>query len=185
MTASRKSLAFAKGWFIFRKPDFLIAPCGEGVPVLLLASLGWVASWPFIFASLGPTAYEILEQPRLKSARPYNVIAGHFVALGTGWISLLAFHARSSPSVSLAGFVPPPRLAAAVLAVVLTTFVTLAIRASQPAALATTLLVSLGSMQTARDAVAIIVSVLILVAVGEPLRRWRAEAARRHELAKQ
>jgi hypothetical protein len=71
-----------------------------------------------------------------------------------------------------------------VLAVLLTTFITLAIRASQPAALATALLVSLGSMQSGRDAVAIIVSV-ILAAIGEPLRRWRAATGRKHELARQ
>lgn len=170
---------------MFRKADFLIAPCGEAVLILLLAALGWVARWPFVFASLGPTAYEMLEQPRLKSARTYNVIAGHFVALGAGWIGLLAFHARSSPSVSLAGSVAPARLGAAVVAVLLTTFVTLSIRASQPAALSTALLVSLGSMQTGRDAVAIIISVMVLTAIGQPLRRWRAEAARKHELAKQ
>lgn len=170
---------------MFRKRDFLIAPCGEGVLILLLAALGWVTRWPLIFASLGPTAYEMLEQPRLKSARTYNVIAGHFVALAAGWIALWVFHARSSPGVSLGGFVAPARVGAAVLAVFLTTFVTLAIRASQPAALAAALLVSLGSMQRHRDAVAIVISVLILAAVGEPVRRWRAEAARKHELARQ
>jgi len=170
---------------LLRKRDFLVAPAGEGALILVLAALSWIARWPFVFASLGPTAYEMVEQPGLKSARPYNVIAGHLVALGAGWIALLVFHARSSPSVSLAGSVVPARLGAAVLAVLLTTFVTLALRASQPAALSTALLVSLGSMQTGRDAVAIVISVLILAAIGEPLRRWRTEAAREHQLARQ
>lgn len=170
---------------MLEKRDLLIAPCGEALLILVLAALGWVARWPFIFASLGPTAYEMIEQPRMKSARPYNVIAGHLAALGAGWIALLVFHARSSPSVSLAGFVAPARLNAGVLAVLLTTFITLAIRASQPAALSTALLVSLGSMQTPRDAVAIVISVLILTAIGELLRRWRAGVAVKHKLARQ
>lgn len=168
-----------------RKKDFLIAPLGEGVLILLLAILGWATRWPFVFASLGPTAYEIVEQPRLQSARSYNVIAGHFVALAAGWIALWVFHARAAPTATLEGFVVGPRLWASLLAVILTTFVTLAIRASQPAALSTTLLVTLGSMQTPRDAVAIVISVLMLAAVGEPLRRWRAQAGMRHELARQ
>jgi hypothetical protein len=50
---------------------------------------------------------------------------------------------------------------------------TLILKAGQPAALATTLLVSLGSMQTLRDAVAIAAGVVIITIVGEPVRRFR------------
>lgn len=78
-----------------------------------------------------------------------------------------------------AGFVAALRMWAAILSAVLTTLVTLALCVSQPASLATTLLVSLGSMQTARDAVAIMISVLILAAIGEPLQLPRAKAGRR------
>jgi hypothetical protein len=39
--------------------------------------------------------------------------------------------------------------------------------------LATTLLVSLGAMQTHRDAIAIVVGVLLITAIGEPVRRFR------------
>lgn len=46
--------------------------------------------------------------------------------------------------------------------------------ASQPASLATSLLVTLGLMQTKRDAIAIVIGVLILTAVGEPMRRLLA-----------
>src|ERR1051326_2224639 len=98
-----------------RNRDLLLAPLEEGALILVLAALGWVAHWPFVFASLGPTAYEMVEQPELKSARPYNVIVGHFVGLGAGWLALWAFHAWSSPNVMRTGVVPPPRLEAAVL----------------------------------------------------------------------
>jgi hypothetical protein len=59
---------------------------------------------------------------------------------------------------------------------VITTAATLALKASQPASLSTTLLVSLGSMQTMRDAATIAIAVLIIAAVGEPLRRQFALA---------
>ena len=72
-----------------------------------------------------------------------------------------------------AGLVTTTRLWAVVVAGVLTTLVNLILRASQPAALATTLLVSLGAMQTGRDAIAIILGILIITAIGEPLRRYR------------
>jgi CBS domain-containing membrane protein len=164
--------------------DLLLAPLGEGALILVLAAIGWATRWPFVFASLGPTAYEIVEKPASKSARPYNIIAGHFVGLGAGWFALWALNAWGSPKVSVAGAVAAPRVWAALIAVVLTTGGTLAIRAGQPASLSTSLLVSLGSMQTARDAVAIIISVLMIAAIGEPLRRQRAKMAQTQGLAK-
>jgi hypothetical protein len=163
----------------------VIAPLSEGALILLLEIVGWVTRWPFLFASLGPTAYEMVEQPQLRSARPYNVIVGHFVGLAAGWVTLWICHATASPKVSGAGVVAALRLWAALIAVVLTTLLTLAMRASQPASLSTTLLVSLGLMQTARDAAAIVISVLILACAGEPVRRWRVKAQHRQELAVQ
>jgi hypothetical protein len=62
---------------------------------------------------------------------------------------------------------------AVAISAALTTLGSLALKAAQPAALATTLLVSLGAMQTRRDAIAIIVGVLLVTAMGEPVRRLR------------
>jgi|SRR5579883_2231782 len=146
---------------------------GEGGLILALAAVGWASGQPLIFASLGPTAYELVEEPQMKSARAYNVIVGHLVGLGAGFFALFVLNAWSAPKVMSAGFVPSARLWAVVIAAALTTLGTLLLKASQPASLATTLLVSLGSMQTGRDALAIIAGVLIITAIGEPVRRFR------------
>ena len=153
--------------------DLLWATLGEGGLILTLAAMGWAANQPLIFASLGPTAYEMVEQPQIRSAKPYNVIVGHLIGLGAGFLSVYLMHAWASPNVISAGVVSAARLGAVVIAAALTTFLTLILRAGQPAALATTLLVSLGSMQTGRDAGAIIAGVLIMTLIGEPLRRFR------------
>ena len=50
---------------------------------------------------------------------------------------------------------------------------TLILKAGQPAALATTLLISLGAMQSGRAAIAIVVGVLIMTVIGEPIRFFR------------
>jgi hypothetical protein len=71
------------------------------------------------------------------------------------------------------GLVTSGRVWAAAIAATLTTLVNLLLEAGQPAALATTLLVSLGAMQTGRDAVAIIAGTSIITAIGEPVRRFR------------
>ena len=135
-----------------KRVDVLIAPLGEGALLLAAAAVGWLTRQPLVFASLGPTIYELVEQPKSKSARTYNVIAGHFVGIAAGFFALWLLNAWDTPKVPSAGGVPALRMWAAVIAVTLTTLVTLAINASQPASLSTTLLVSLGSMQTTRDA---------------------------------
>ncbi len=156
-----------------RRSDLLWATLGEGGLVLAVAAIGWVTRQPLIFASLGPTAYELVEQPQLRSARIYNVIVGHLVGLGAGFAALYLLNAWAAPQVLTSGVVSAQRLWAATLAAMLTTFVTLILKASQPAALATTLLVALGVMQTRRDTVAIVVGVIIIAALGEPVRRFR------------
>ncbi len=153
--------------------DMFWATAGEGGLVLALATIGWATKQPLIFASLGPTAYELVEQPQLKSARPYNIVAGHLIGLGSGFLSVLLLNAWNQPNVLSTGRITADRLWAMALATTLTTLVTLLLKAGQPAALATSLLVTLGSMQTLRDALAIIAGVLIITAIGEPVRRFR------------
>jgi uncharacterized membrane protein YjjB (DUF3815 family) len=67
----------------------------------------------------------------------------------------------------------PVRVEACAIAVALTALFTLLLKAGQPAAYATAILVGLGSMQRPSDAVSIFVAVLILGLVGEPIRRMR------------
>jgi hypothetical protein len=63
----------------------MLAASNRVQPQFSIATIGWAIHMPLIFASLGPTAYEIVEKPNSKSARVYNVIVGHFVALGSGF----------------------------------------------------------------------------------------------------
>ena len=156
-----------------RRADLIWATLGEGGLVLAVAAIGWATRQPLIFASLGPTAYELVEQPHVRSARVYNIIVGHLIGLGAGFFSLYILNAWAAPNVLAAGVVSTQRLWATTIAAALTTLFTLIFRAGQPAALATTLLVSLGAMQNRQSAVAIIVGVLLITAVGEPVRRFR------------
>jgi len=150
--------------------------------VLTLAAVGWATRQPLIFASLGPTAYELVEQPKVRSARVYNIIAGHLIGLGAGFLAVYLLNAWNAPNVISTGIVSSERLWAATVAAMLTTFVTLILKAGQPAALATTLLISLGSMQTLRGAIDIIAGVLIITAIGELASRPRGFPD--HEIAR-
>jgi HPP family len=155
------------------RADLFWATVGEGGLVLALAAIGWLMQQPLIFASLGPTAYELVEQPQLPSARSYNIIVGHLIGLGAGFLAVYVLNAWAAPNVLATGVVSASRVRAVTISAALTTLVCLLVKAGQPAALATTLLISLGAMQTRRDAAAIIVGVLLIAAMGEPMRRFR------------
>lgn len=154
------------------KRDLLIAPAGEAFLILIAALAGWLARQPLLFASLGPTAYELVETPHRRSARPYSIFVGHLTGVAAAWLAIFATHAWRVSSVS-AGGVPYPRVWACVLAAALTVAGTLLLRASQPAAISTTLLVAAGIMQSPLDAAIIMASVVLMILCGEPLRRWR------------
>ena len=164
--------------------DLLIAPLCEAALLFVAALIGWAMHKPLIFASLGPTAYELVETPERKSARPYNVAVGHLVAVVAGFLALWATDARRTPAFS-SGTIHWQRIWAVVMAASLTVVVTLLIKARQPAALSTTLLVALGSMQTWQDGFYLMGGVLIILFCGEPVRRWRLRARQTQKQAEQ
>lgn len=161
-----------------RHSELIVVPLAEAGLLLAISLVAWMLREPLVFTSLGPTAYELIEQPERKSARPYNVIAGHGIAVASGFLALGITHAASAP-VAGSGDFTLHRVAAILLAVALTVLGTLACKATQPAALSTTLLIALGSMQQRKDAVIILSAVVLLVAIGEPVRRARLAKAQR------
>jgi hypothetical protein len=115
----------------------------------------------------------MVETPKQKSSTPYNVLVGHAVGVGAGFAALALTHAWYAPQISVAAGVPAARVWAAAIAAVLTVAVCLLLNAGQPAAVATALLISSGPMQQPRAAAAIFAGVVIIVILGEPIRRIR------------
>ncbi len=162
-------------------PDQIWAPFWEGSLLLIVGGCAWAVGQPWLFTSLGPTAYELAEKPELPSARVYNVLVGHYVALGAGFFSLWLIGAWGAPHIVGAGAMPASRLWASVIAAVIATVVNLALRSGQPAALATALLVTSGAYQNSRGAVSILIGVAMLAVIGEPVRRLRLNSKRHRE----
>lgn len=160
--------------------DLMLAPVFEAMLLCLAAGVCWAVSRPLIFASLGPTAYELVETPERKSARPYNVVAGHLVGVLAGFLGLYAADAWRAPAIS-SGAIGWQRIGAVIVASAATVAVTLLLKATQPAALSTTLLVSLGSLQTWQDGFYIMGGVLAVLLAGYPVRMWRLHNKQRIE----
>lgn len=155
-----------------RREVLIVAGCQAGL-IAVAGLAAWSTREPLIFASLGPTAFELIETPTRATARPYNIIGGHLIGVLAGFTGLYLAHAAAAP-VPSPEHVALARVGAAVLAAMFTVLGTLLARAGQPAAISTALLISLGGMQTPRDGALIMVAVCLMTLVGEPLRRWRA-----------
>jgi hypothetical protein len=149
----------------------------EGALILTVGAIGMAIHRPALFTSLGPTAYEQVEKPHLSSARAYNVVVGHMVGLAAGFAALAMLSGFAAPPVATAKFLPAIRIWASVIAVTITVAANLLLKSGQPAALATALLVTFGSFQGPRDAFGIVMGVLVLAAIGEPVRRYKARNA--------
>jgi hypothetical protein len=155
-----------------RGKDVVAAPLCEAALIAIAGVAAWIAHAPLLFASLGPTAYELIETPERRSARPYNVIVGHLIGVLAGLSAAWVTRADAVAAVGV-GSVPLARVWAAVIGSAITVLLTLLLRAAQPAAIATTLLIALGMMQGWRSGVEIMAAVLVMTLVGEPLRAWR------------
>ncbi len=161
-----------------RKDNFVAAALEAGL-LLLAALLSYILHAPLIFVSLGPTIYEMVEMPKQPSARPYNILVGHAVGILAGVVALWVTHAFVAPALSVHGL-PLVRVFSAAIAGFLTVLGTLLLKATQPAALSTTLLVALGTMQAWPAVLSIACGVVLIVATGEPIRRSRLKKALLH-----
>ncbi|WP_135362858.1 HPP family protein [Halosimplex halophilum] len=137
-----------------------------GILLGVTGVVAWLTGTPFVFPSLGPTAYVLVSQRPLAPERLRRIVAGHGIGVVAG---LLAYHLLASGVVVTADLAPrSPALAAVVasgvLALVLTSTGMLAFDAVHPPACATTLIVALGLLPTVREGFLIVAAVLVLVA---------------------
>lgn len=113
------------------------------ITIAILAALGMVTRTPFIFPSLGPTAFLFFFTPTLPTASPRHTLIGHAIGIACGYGALLATgleHAGPAMSVG----VDLQRVLAAALSLAATGALMILFRAAHPPAGATTLIVSLG-----------------------------------------
>ncbi len=135
------------------------------ITIALLALLGEVTGSPFVFPSLGPTAYLLFFTPLQKSASPRHAVLGHAIGLvcGFGAFWVTGMHPFGQPPAP--GFYWPQLLAAA-LALAATGMLMVAFSVSHPPAGATTLIVALGILYRPWYLVVIEAAVVLLVLQG-------------------
>jgi hypothetical protein len=134
------------------------------VALALAGLVGFLLRQPWLFPSLGPTIMVIAETPGQPAAHPRHVFVGHVVAVAAGWLALLVTGLLHAPSAVQAGL-DGRRVAAAVIALVVTVVALQLLRSGHPPAGATTLIVGLGILKTAGDLLVIVASVMLITIV--------------------
>jgi CBS domain-containing membrane protein len=130
--------------------------------IFLLAALAALTNSPFVFPSLGPTAFLFFYSPTSPTASPRHCIYGHAIGIACGYVSLLITGLQDAPAAVVAG-VGLGRMVAAGLSLSLTGALMIVLRAAHPPAGATTLIISLGIITKPLHLVLIEVAVGLLV----------------------
>lgn len=113
------------------------------ISIGLMSAAALATREPFVFPSLGPTAFLFFYTPLAASASPRNTVYGHLIGVIAGWLSLVVFGLLAAgPALSVG--VSGARVGAAALSLALTAGVMVWLRVPHPPAGATTLIVSLG-----------------------------------------
>jgi len=153
-------------WLLHRFPSRIVRALyvfvNSFITIGLLGLLAFVSGNPFVFPSLGPTAYLLFFSPLSKASSPRNTIFGHAIGLICGYGAFVVTGAGALPFGAHAGIFWP-RILAAALSLAATGACMVLFEVNHPPAGATTLIVSLGIIWRPRELIIIEVAVLLLV----------------------
>lgn len=82
------------------------------VAIAIMSAVAWATGQPFIFPSLGPTAFLLFYTPTNPAASPRNTILGHAIGATAGYLALVIFGLTNDPP-ALATAVTGGRIGAA------------------------------------------------------------------------
>jgi CBS domain-containing membrane protein len=131
------------------------------ISIGLMSALALITKSPFIFPSLGPTAFLFFYTPLAPSASPRNTLVGHTIGVLAGYFSLVVT-GLTMAGPALAVGVTWPRVIAAALSLGLTSGLMVLLKSPHPPAGATTLIISLGILTKPWQLLLLLVAVVLL-----------------------
>jgi CBS domain-containing membrane protein len=140
------------------------------ISIAIMAAVAVVTHAPFIFPSLGPTAFLLFYGPTTPAASPRNTIGGHLIGCLAGYLALVVF-GLTARGPALAVGVEWSNVGAAALSLALTSGAMVWCRVPHPPAGATTLIVSLGILREPWQLAVLMLAVVLLVAQGFLINR--------------
>lgn len=140
----------------------LFALVNGSLSIGIMAAAAALTRQPFVFPSLGPTAFLLFYTPMAASACPRNTISGHLIGLIAGYLALVLFGLQHAGPAVIEG-VSIARIGAAAFSLGLTSGVMIWLRVPHPPAGATTMIVSLGIISSLAGLATIMLGVILLV----------------------
>jgi CBS-domain-containing membrane protein len=140
------------------------------ISIGIMAGAAFLTGAPFIFPSLGPTAFLFFYTPTLASASPKNTVLGHLIGALAGYLSLVVF-GLTEAAPALATEVTANRVGAAAMSLALTSGLMVWLKVPHPPAGATTLIVSLGILKTPYQLSVLMLAVVLLTVQGFVINR--------------
>ncbi len=133
------------------------------VSIAIISTLAVLTGNPFVFPSLGPTAYLLFFTPLAQASSPRHALLGHAIGLACGYLALFATGTMGG-GAGLQEGVHWPTVLAAAFSLSATGASMVLFRVSHPPAGATTLIVSLGLLSRPIQLLIVEAAVFLLVA---------------------
>lgn len=131
------------------------------ISIAIMAAIAVLTGSPFVFPSLGPTAFLFFYTPTAPAASPRNTIIGHAIGCAAGYFSLVVTGLTTAgPALSIG--VTWQRVVAAALSLALTSGLMVLLRSPHPPAGATTLIISLGLLRRPDQLLILMLAVVVL-----------------------
>lgn len=153
----------------------LYLPVAAGVAVVLPGAFSVWSHKLLLFASLGPTAALMVQEPGHPAADWYNSVVGHALGMLAAYSIVWLLALSSTPSIFDQHVISWMRVGAAALSLTLAIVLESLANVYHPPAASTTLLIALGSFRpTWHDTATILVGVAMVTLAAEVLKRLRS-----------
>jgi CBS-domain-containing membrane protein len=141
----------------------------SAISITILAGIAALTKQPFVFPSLGPTAFLLFYAALGAQAGPRNVFCGHLIGVLAGYLALVIFGLIGVPA-NLSD-VSAPRIGAVTLCLCLTLSLMVWLNVPHAPAGATTMIVGLGLMRTPFQLTVLLIAVVLLIVQGIAINR--------------
>ncbi|HUB40932.1 MAG TPA: HPP family protein [Streptosporangiaceae bacterium] len=141
----------------------------SAISITIVATIAALTKQPFLFPSLGPTAFLLFYDARGVQAAPRNVFCGHLIGVLAGYLALVIFGlTMAQPDLS---DITAPRIGAVVVCLCLTVSLMVWLHVPHSPAASTTLMVGLGLIRTPAQLSVLMLAVALMIAQGTIINR--------------
>lgn len=141
----------------------------SAISIAIISIIAALTRQPFLFPSLGPTAFLLFYDALGAQAAPRNVFCGHAIGVLAGYLALVIFGlTMAKPDLT---DITTRRIGAVILCLCLTVSLMVWLRVPHSPSASTTLMVGLGLIRTPPQLTILMIAVVLMIAQGAIINR--------------